>query len=202
MRAPAPLIYTGLAFWGTQLTDAAAPTSIPLSFSMTTFIPSNSKAGYVYIVINEVFSHLIKVGATRLHPSERTAQLGAPSGVPVDYELAYYRDFSDCFKAETRFHNVFEKYRFNKSREFFDMPLTEAVSFIDQMGSGQYWDLTSTGDTGGSALDGAVRAAARVNLPSTPFADLFATFEEREDGLLNEEERGKVSVLRARLAVT
>lgn len=137
---------------------------------------------------------LLKIGATRKHPLQRAGELSAGTGVPEPMIIAYFRDFPDSFLAESLVHARFDAVRINPGREFFAAPLSEVVAFIDSLGTSvEYQDrLASQGVTGGEY-------SAVVDV-SMPWADLFSTFEDRGDGVLNEAEQAACRELEAELS--
>lgn len=147
-----------------------------------------SRDGFVYALQNPEFPHLIKIGATRVHPIRRARELGAGSGSPKPFKIVYYRDFEDCFQAEAALHRRLQAYRVNDSREFFQLSEAQAVKAIDQVGK----EMASAGVVGGDYQ----RASRSVE---TPWAELFASFAESDDPNLNAEEIGKCQELRSRL---
>lgn len=169
----------------------------------------HSRQGFVYVLRSPVLKWtdpedseemaLLKIGATRNHPLRRAKEVSASTGVPIPYELAYYRDFEDAFEAETRTHEFFAARRVNDGREFFAVHLHEVVAFIDSLSRGSA-RISSAGYTGGEAS-----AAGRPPIEvETPWAALFAQFNEGDYDSLPEQltvsERRRCQELAARLA--
>lgn len=177
--------------------DLAIMDGITMSYIGSPSEPT-SQLGFVYLLTSPSMPGLVKVGATRKHPLQRARELSAGTGVPTDFKVAYFRDFDDCFLAEALTHEAFAEYRVNEGREFFEVSLGELVAFVDRLASSRgYQDgLGSAGVTGGTWDKGQqFRATQSV---STPFADLFATFPDRGDGVLNAEERAACRALEQR----
>lgn len=110
-------------------------------------------SGYLYCAINPSLPGLIKIGTTTKHPLERVRELSAPTGVPTPFVLAYHRAVYNPFKAELHVHELLDAFRISDSREFFKLPLHEAIKTIDSIPENAY-DV------------------------STPWAELFATFPD------------------------
>lgn len=150
----------------------------------------SDRTGFCYALRNRAFPHLIKLGATRAHPVRRARELGAGSGSPEAFEIVYYRDFEDCFAAETQLHRQFDAQRHNRSREFFEITPDEAIQAMDDLAGEDR--LESQGITGGQQRSGSTVA--------TPFAELFSSFKPSDDPYLNADERRQCRELAGRLA--
>lgn len=136
------------------------------------------KSGFIYIAINSSMPNFLKIGKTTKHPIERMKELSAPTGVPTPFQLAYYQPCDDIDYVESAMHEHFNSKRVKENREFFTVSLFKAATYLD------------------SLVD---RASAFE--PPTPFAELFNTFEDRGDGILNEEEIEKCANLAAKLKI-
>lgn len=149
-----------------------------------------SRAGFVYVLVNKHIPGMVKIGATRKHPVERARELGAGSGVPGEYELAYFRDFKDCFNAETVLHDTFAGSRVNEAREFFYVDVGTAVKAVDDAARRQQKlaGVDSEDITGGSYQD-VYREIA------TPWAELFASFDPSDDNELTAAEQSRCQAL-------
>lgn len=121
---------------------------------------AETKVGYVYVAINGSTPWL-KIGVTSGSPHDRMKQLSAASGVPTPFVLAYSRKVRDPFSVETWLHDTLAAHRVNDAREFFDLPLHEAIELIDTFDE--------------------VGPNSAVYL-KTPFADLFASFPDDDGG--------------------
>lgn len=93
--------------------------------------------GFVYILINPIFRHtLLKIGKTsEFTPEERAKQISqkASTGLPTEYIVAYSCFVSDCELVEKIVHKVLDNKRSFNNREFFDLPLDEAVRVMHQV---------------------------------------------------------------------
>lgn len=161
----------------------------------------NGRQGFVYVLRCRFMVDpasgcpLLKVGATRKHPLQRARELSAGTGVPEEMTIAYFRDFTDAFLAETLVHEAFDSARVNGFREFFAAPLNDVIGFIDGLVSNpEYQDaLSSEGVCGGEAR-------RPVRLPATPWATLFASFDPDGPPELTAAEQAQCRALEASLA--
>ncbi|MBW8009859.1 MAG: GIY-YIG nuclease family protein [Chloroflexi bacterium] len=93
-----------------------------------------STEGYIYILINPSFQKdMLKIGMTRRNPEERAAELSNTTGVPTSYVVAYEEQVPNIEFAEGLVHQRLDKYRTNKRREFFSMPLKIAINVVSQI---------------------------------------------------------------------
>ena len=157
----------------------------------------NPRLGFVYILSSPDHAFL-KIGATRKHPIQRAKEVSAGTGVPRGYRLAYFRDYEDAFTAERLIHEAFAACRVNESREFFEVAVADVVTFMEGLTKGDAYQeaLASTGLTGGNWVDMACRYPGPQ--VATPWAELFATFEDRGDGVLNATEQAACRALEGR----
>jgi len=88
--------------------------------------------GYVYILFNSAMPHLVKVGQTTRDPSQRAREIGG-TGVPVDFAVAYEERVQDCVEVERQVHRALAPYRYNPKREFFRLPLKDAIETVRQV---------------------------------------------------------------------
>lgn len=118
---------------------------------------------------------LLKIGASTKHPLERARELSAPTSVATPFVLAYHREVTYPFQVEAAIHRQLDYCRTNDKREFFRLPLHEAVIVMSQ-----FDELTDE--------------------IQTPFAELFASFPDDNSGRkLTEDEQWKCRQLEARL---
>lgn len=76
---------------------------------------------------------LLKIGITDRPPSARVRELSQPTGIPFDFELVFQREFWDIAHAESLIKNRLGLYRVNPKREFFRIPLRQAIKCIDSI---------------------------------------------------------------------
>lgn len=94
-------------------------------------------SGYVYILINDSFNDLIKIGKTTINAEERAKQLSKGSGVPTPFRVAYQLYVNNCDVTEKRIHDELNDYRINPNREFFKYPLYKAINLIQMLNGSQ-----------------------------------------------------------------
>lgn len=75
--------------------------------------------GFVYVLHCPAMPNLAKVGRTNRSPWERAAELSNHSGVPEPYDLTRAFPVFDSAKAERLCHDVLDRRRNSRSREFF-----------------------------------------------------------------------------------
>jgi hypothetical protein len=86
--------------------------------------------GYIYILSNPAMPELLKIGFTVGNVEERVRQLSAHSGVPNPFEIEYFCLTLDVEEVEEKTHIHFSSRRV-QGREFFLVPVAEAVTLID-----------------------------------------------------------------------
>ncbi len=87
--------------------------------------------GYVYALTNQAYNYdLIKIGMTAIGVDERMAGLYNTS-TPLPFKCLRAVKVKKPKEIETYIHNVFERYRFNKSREFFTVTEEEINSMMN-----------------------------------------------------------------------
>jgi hypothetical protein len=155
-----------------------------------------TRQGFIYCLTHPSMPGICKIGATRKHPIQRARELSAATGVPGPYTLAYYRDFADCFLAETMLHQGLASYRVNESREFFEVTVNEVVRAIDEVVkiAAQEARLISEGMVGGE-----YKAECPIG-EEYPFAALFASFAPSDSHYLNRQEQSQCRALESRLS--
>lgn len=91
---------------------------------------NNPKAGYLYIISSPSLSDMVKIGVTRrLNPSIRVKELSS-SSLPFPFELNAYCFNNDAFELESNMHNYFDAYRVSPNREFFYIPIEQAIDVL------------------------------------------------------------------------
>lgn len=143
------------------------------------------EAGYCYATVNPSMPGLVKIGACTCEPEQRMKQLTAATASPTPFVLIHSRMVSDCTAVETACHDTLASYRVNERREFFRVSEERAIAVIDELSD----PCAITGFVGRQA------GRAMVKLPDLSFAELFATFEDRGDGVLNVEEQAACRAL-------
>lgn len=89
------------------------------------------KPGKIYILRNPLHRDaIVKIGRTTGSSETRASQISTSTGVPYPFEVLYEEDVIDCQLAERLIHEKLEDYRINKRREFFQLPLKDAVRAV------------------------------------------------------------------------
>lgn len=92
-----------------------------------------SRSGYIYILINpELGYELLKIGKT-VRQSELRAKEIYTTGVPGEFVVAYEEHVKDCTLAESEIHKRLSAYRVTDRREFFRLPLKDAVRVVSEV---------------------------------------------------------------------
>lgn len=90
-------------------------------------------AGSVYILQNPVLpENMLKIGRTERNVQERAKELFT-TGLPEQFNICYERDVPDCVLAEKLIHQKLKKHRYKANREFFVIPLQEAISTVEKV---------------------------------------------------------------------
>ena len=94
-----------------------------------------SKKGFVYILLNPSFIKYVKIGKTQKTSEERAKEIyrQAKTGIPKEFVVAYENEVSDCDLVEMLVHKELQKFRVNNDREFFNMPLKQAIQTIERV---------------------------------------------------------------------
>ena len=91
------------------------------------------RKGYVYILANQAFPRLVKVGRTTKDPEARARELSSGSGVPAPFTVEWSALVNDCHGAERCIHQQLDDARARRDREFFEIPLHEAISIASRV---------------------------------------------------------------------
>ena len=87
-------------------------------------------AGHIYVLQNNAFPDLKKIGKTTRTPEERAAELSRHSGVPLPFRVVFSLLVTDCDEAERVVHNALASRRANDDREFFLVSIDDAIHTI------------------------------------------------------------------------
>lgn len=85
-------------------------------------------AGFLYIMSNPAYTRL-KIGKSDHDPVRRTVELNS-TGVPEPFVLEYSARVDDHHRAERFVHSALREVRPNRSREFFNVTVPEAIALI------------------------------------------------------------------------
>lgn len=94
---------------------------------------STMAKGFIYILINPAMPGLLKIGRTSGTSEDRAAELSAVTGLPTPFVVACDWITYDCYAAEEEVHAYLETIRYSKDREFFRMPLKEAIAIVSEI---------------------------------------------------------------------
>ncbi|GGA11854.1 hypothetical protein GCM10008018_66140 [Paenibacillus marchantiophytorum] len=96
-------------------------------------------SGYVYVLLNPSIQGVVKIGMTTRDPENRVTELSNATGVATPFILVYKEYFNDCHFAEKQIHTYLEQrnYRVANNREFFSIPVHEAINIIQNLKSQQ-----------------------------------------------------------------
>jgi len=88
---------------------------------------SNS-SGFIYVLSNPAYPDWVKIGRTTRLPSYRAAELSKTTSAPTPFYVEWSRFLgNDLSEIETKIHEELDGHRVNKKREFFKMPVSEAI---------------------------------------------------------------------------
>lgn len=104
--------------------------NIDLRLADIDYCINHPKAGYLYIISSPSLPDMVKIGVTRrLNPSIRVKELSS-SSLPFPFELNAYCFNNDAFELESNMHNYFDAYRVSPNREFFYVPIEQAIDVL------------------------------------------------------------------------
>lgn len=90
--------------------------------------------GWIYILISPgLHKDLLKIGRTSKTPEDRARELSSATGVPAEYRVAYDVYVQDCIIAEKVIHQRLDSYRYVKNKEFFMLPLKQAIKIVEEI---------------------------------------------------------------------
>jgi hypothetical protein len=92
---------------------------------------TETKTGYIYILHNpSLRDETLKIGTTTSTPDIRAAELSRTTGVAQKYVVAYQRWVMHPKAAEAKIHTYLNRHRNNQNREFFQLPLEDAIRSV------------------------------------------------------------------------
>lgn len=84
--------------------------------------------GDIYILTNpSLRDDYLKIGLTLVDAKKRAIELSKSSSIPLDFQLKFVFPVMDVITAERRIHLLLDRYRINPSKEFFCLPIKDAV---------------------------------------------------------------------------
>ena len=87
---------------------------------------------FVYVMSNQAYSNIYKIGWTSSLPEERAEELTG-TGHLHPFKVEYSKKFKNAEKVERQCHEYFKKNRVANNREFFEVPLNEIKDYIDSI---------------------------------------------------------------------
>jgi len=132
-----------------------------------------SDDGYVYVLINPSLDGMVNIGKTTRTPEERAKELSSSAGVPTPFYVAYQVEVSNCHSAEEYMHTLLSLEGYNRvseNREFFHIPLNEAIKLI--------LDVESNFNVGNSESYSEPFDDANTDID---YSDSWASLESRAD---------------------
>jgi hypothetical protein len=104
--------------------------------SASRFYHSQNKGKYVYVLTNEAYPDICKIGKAVM-PISRVQQING-AGTVSEWKLRWALPVSDDYAVETAVHNHLQSLRRNSiqgsSREFFEISLKEAIIEVEKLG--------------------------------------------------------------------
>ncbi len=95
---------------------------------------NNALQGYVYILVSPALRQdVVKIGSTTRLPNRRAEELSIGTGVPVRFFVAFELLVADCKSIEQIVHERLASNRLSHNREFFDVPLKDAIDVINEV---------------------------------------------------------------------
>ena len=93
--------------------------------------------GFIYIFSNPAMPGLLKIGFTSGTAEKRAAELST-TGVPEPYRIGKaFPVYASPRKAEKKVHDALDRYREAENREFFRLPVEEAMILVQAVLDGQ-----------------------------------------------------------------
>ncbi|WP_240761515.1 GIY-YIG nuclease family protein [Nitrosococcus wardiae] len=91
--------------------------------------------GYIYILTNSSYEkNLLKIGRTSRSPEARAKEIYRnATGIPTPFKVSFKRKVLNCKEAERLIHKRLNSYRSHNSREFFKLPINEAINIINHV---------------------------------------------------------------------
>ncbi len=132
--------------------------------------------GKIYILRNPYLKDaVVKIGKTVRSSEARSKEISAATGVPHEFEVLYEEDVEDCDLAETIIHERLDSFRVNPKREFFSLPLKEAVRTVFRV------CLELNKRLHGN-LETRIVVSVRDSVDSSTFVDKFKSIIEKYKG--------------------
>lgn len=151
-----------------------------------------NEPGHIYILINPSMEGLVKIGKTTREPESRAKELSQATGVATPFYVAFSICVADCHAAEEFVHAILDHngFRHTANREFFQMPLRQAIEVL--MLAEKEWSR-ATAETGEQAPASepapSDESAAAVEHPGRAvFEQAMNAYEGRGDEIADKRE--------------
>jgi hypothetical protein len=129
-----------------------------LLFEYETVTDQSGRSGMIYVLSNDEFPGLLKVGCTRRSATQRAQELNSQTGVPGTFVVEAYWRVDDPFDSERAVHERLLAQRL-EGKEFFRVSVSEAIAvLVDALGASPAFSR-STPST--DSPDGSHRAGPR-----------------------------------------
>ena len=96
-----------------------------------------SNYGYIYVMSNEAYPNIYKIGSTYGLPDERAEELTG-TGNLYPFKVEYFIDIKDAEYYEKQIHKILDISRVNKNREFFKLSLDEIKSILKKLANSSH----------------------------------------------------------------
>ncbi len=93
----------------------------------------NVNRGYVYILVNPVFTRFVKIGKTTKDPHTRAREISQGTGVPAPYQVVWDALVNDYDNVERLIHEELVHYRTRNDREFFSLSPKQAIALVTRV---------------------------------------------------------------------
>jgi hypothetical protein len=87
---------------------------------------------FVYVMSNQAYTNIYKIGWTSSLPEERAEELTG-TGHLHPFKVEYFKKVKNAEKIEQQCHEYFKKNRVVNNREFFEVPLKEIKDYMDSI---------------------------------------------------------------------
>jgi hypothetical protein len=89
---------------------------------------------WIYVLSNTSMPDMVKIGHTKLTPEERARQISSTTGVPTPFVIEFAFKCHEGEFLENEIHKSLDMYRVSNNREFFKLPINEAIDIVKQIG--------------------------------------------------------------------
>ncbi|MGF1694001.1 GIY-YIG nuclease family protein [Photobacterium kagoshimensis] len=99
-------------------------------FSLESSAVDDKSSGYIYVLQNPMFPHLVKIGYTTRTVKERVREINSSSGLPDGFVVKFSFLCDDPYSVEQAIHKEFSHRRHSKNREFFEVNVEDVTRFV------------------------------------------------------------------------